>query len=82
MDLMIPSPDILASCRNAVQTVDAMLLRGDDAFTFEAQTGHVYAVSRDCFLQHIAAGDRLVSWTTPRLYEVMNLPWSAEIGRA
>ena len=66
----------------ALKLADYYLRKGEDVFTFENESGRAYVVTRKMGVeQYLAAGDKLIGFTTPRVIDVAGGRWS-EPGRA
>jgi len=78
----IADPAVVESQVRALKLADYYLRRGEDTFTFENEAGRAYVITRKMGVeQYLGAGDKLVGFTSSRLFEVIGGHWS-EPGRA
>lgn len=76
-------PAVFDSQLKALQVTDHYLINGKEAFTFEnGQTGMVYVVTRENLADHWSHGDKLIAYTSPRIYALAGLFWLNQIGSA
>ncbi|UPT95427.1 hypothetical protein J4G48_0040445 [Bradyrhizobium barranii subsp. apii] len=78
----IVDPAVVESQVRALKLADYYLRQGEDAFTFENEQGRAYVITRKMGVeQYLTAGDKLVGFTSSRIFEVVGGHW-AEPGRA
>jgi hypothetical protein len=78
----LKDPAVAESEFRAFKVAEYYLSKGEDTFTFVNEQGRAYVVTRKMGVeQYLAAGDKLIGFTTPRVIDVAGGRWS-EPGRA
>jgi hypothetical protein len=78
----IIDPAVVESQVRALKVAEYYLSKGEDTFTFENEAGRAYVITRKMGVeQYLDAGDKLIGFTSSRLFEVVGGHWS-EPGRA